>query len=371
MGSPEAEIVFSLKQHLQGGGLPGVSPSRLLVDADPSYLHSRRAKSLEPMARIDIDGAHPDLVCCSERSTGSLITGFEVKASSVDWLKGLAQARRYRAGVHHSYLALPGHVRELERDAGRMARDMGVGVLVLEGGTWREVVQPIDPTPLPWTLGSTAAALEGVPLARQLQLNHPLNYLVVPFLASTLPPGSSLWEALELRWPDLGNLGTRQHAVAGAKTLRLLDAQLQPTVEGGAVADLLQAVGFRPESRPSKRLRLADAAPALAAIARFVLVQQPAVRLIRRVLQDAGGSAPLPSLATAAAEIEPILAAALFLADPSREFGSSMEGRDFNPSTVFKLKQNLWHAGILATGAHPSAGGRAAEYRPAEDVWGV
>jgi hypothetical protein len=371
MGSPEAEVVYSLKQHLQQGGLAGVSPSRLLVDADPSYMHSRRAKALEPMARVDIEGAYPDLLCCSDRSASSLITGFEVKASSVDWLKGLAQARRYRSGVHHSYLALPGRAKELERDAGRMARDMGVGVLVLEGEKWHEIVQPIDPIPLPWSLGSTAAALDGVPLARQLQLNHPLNYLVVPFLAACLPPGRSLGEELESRWPDLGRKGTRQHAIAGAKTLRLLDAQLQPTIEGGAVADLLQAVGFSPESRPSKRLRLVEVAPALAAIARFVLVQQPAVRLIRRVLHDAGGSALMPALATAAAKIEPVLAAALFLADPSSEFALSMAGRDYNPSTVFKLKQNLWHAGILSTGKHASAGGRAAEYRPADDVWAL
>jgi hypothetical protein len=42
MGSPEAEIVFSLKQHLQGGGLPGVSLTATWCPA----LISRGTKSL-------------------------------------------------------------------------------------------------------------------------------------------------------------------------------------------------------------------------------------------------------------------------------------------------------------------------------------
>ena len=370
-GSPEAQVVHALKRHLIDAGLAGVVPNRILVDADPSYMHSRFARELEPMARVEVGGGRPDLLCSSDRTGGALVTGFEVKASSRDWLQGLAQARRYRAGVHHSFLALPGRPADLAREAGTMARETGVGVLVLSDGTWHEVVKPADPTPQPWTLGPTAGALEGVPLARQLQLNHPLNYLIVPFLAATLGEKRDLWAELEGRWPDLGSPGTRRHAVAGAKTLQLLDASMHPTAEGSAVADLLLGLGFTPETRPSKRARLADAAPAVAAIARFVFLRQPAVRLLLRSLVEAGGPISLAKLAMLAVRLDPPLGGALFLADPSAEVRVDMVGGEFNPTTVFKLKQNLWHSGLLATGAHSSAGGCSGDFRPEDDVWAL
>jgi hypothetical protein len=250
-----------------------------------------------------------------------------------------------------------------------MARESGVGVLVLEGDNWHELVRPADPTPLPWTLGSTSAALEGVPAARQLQLNHPLNYLVVPLLAATLTQNRDLEEELAARWSDLGSRGTRRHAVVGAQSLRLIDTDRKPTAEGIAVADLLLGLGFTTENRPNKRARLADVAPAVAAIARFVFLQQPAVRLILRVLATARRPFPLPELAINSIRLDPPLGGALFLDDPSLEFSPDLTGPSYNSSTVFKLKQNLWHAGLLSTGFHSSAGGRAANFRPAEDLW--
>ena len=42
---------------------------------------------------------------------------------------------------------------------------------------------------------------------------------------------------------------------------------------------------------------------------------------------------------------------------------------DFNPSFVFKLKQNLWHAGILRFKAHHSSGKRGSIYQPQDDFW--
>ena len=369
--SPEASVVRSLKRHLLDGGLGGVVPAQILVDADSSYMGSRYASELEPMARVDVGGGRPDLLCSTERTQGTIVSGFEVKASGRDWLQGIAQARRYRAGVHHSYLALPGRRADLEREASTMARETGVGILVREDENWLEVVRPADPIPLPWTLGSTSAVLEGVPVARRLQLNHPLNYLVVPLLAATLNTDRTLEDELAARWPDLGSPGTRRHAITGAQSLRLIDAALKPTAEGNAVADLLLGLGFTTESRPSKKARLAVVAPALAAVARFVLLQQPAVRLILRSLAATGRPVPLPELAATACRLDPPLGGALFLDDPSREFRPDLPGGSYNPSTVFKLKQNLWHAGLLATPYHASAGGRAADFRPAEDLWAL
>jgi hypothetical protein len=372
MNAPEAKVVRSLKTHLRRCGLHGVPASQILVDADPSYTRSAFARELEPMARVEVGGGRPDLLCSIERGDSALVTGFEVKASTMDWLKGIAQARRYRAGVHHAYLALPGVPSVVEKETGGFARETGVGVLVVnDAHEWHEVTPPADPMPLPWTLGSTAAVLAGAPIARQLQLNHPLNYLVVPYLAAKRRPDRSLLEELDASWPDLGSEGTRRHAIAGARSLRLIDTNDGATIEGQAVADLLLGIGFHPSNRPPKRRRLFEVSPAIAAVARFVLFQQSAVRLIHRVLSERGTRLPLPHLALEAIRLDPPLGGALFLQDPSIDVRLDLPGAAFNPSTVFKLKQNLWHAGLLATGAHSSAGSSADSFVPGDDTWAL
>jgi hypothetical protein len=254
-----------------------------------------------------------------------------------------------------------------------MAQELGVGLLVLDDGKWSEAVLPAEPTPQPWSVGSTASALDGAGIARSLQLNHPLNYLVVPVLAAEAKNEGGLFAEMERRWPALGTLGTRRHAISGAQTLRLIDASLLPTAEGRAVADLLRSLGFVPEAEHFKRRRLAEAAPAFAAVARFVFLQQSAVRLILRTLSEAGGALVLPQLLERSYRVDAMLSGALFLEDPSVGsvvFGE-LSGADYNPSTVFKLKQNLWHAGLLATGAHASAGTKAAEFSPYDDTWSI
>jgi hypothetical protein len=345
--------------------------ARVLVDADPSYFHSQFARYLEPMAALRIAGARPDLVCLAETRTVALVYGFEVKARLQDWPRGLAQARRYRSGVHRSYLALPGPARELEKQAGSMASDSGIGLLALDKEEWIQVLPPADPLPLPTLVAATVRVLVGVPAARRLQLNHPLNYLVVPYLASAHPSLSPA-ESLERWWPDLGSPGTRQHAIQGAMTLGLIDGNGMPTADGLAVADLMESVGFHPAEAVDKRKRLADVAPPLAAVARVALLRQPAVRLIIEALtQVRGQELAIGPLYSAARRIDDTLADALFLADPSRVPGGDLSAAAFNQSTVFKMKQVLWHAAILSTKAHTTAGGRAVDYRPAEDIWAL
>jgi hypothetical protein len=366
---PEAAVVHSLKLRLLRHGLDGAQVSRVIVDADPSYFHSRFARSLEPMATVRIAGSRPDLVCLAETSSFPLVLAFEVKARFLEWPKGLAQARRYRSGAHQSYLALPGPARELEKQAGSMARDSGVGLLALIREEWIHVLPAADPLPFPATLAATARILAGVPAARRLQLNHPLNYLVVPYLASTYP-SVSLTEALERWWPDLGSSATRQHAIQGAVTLGLVDGNGTPTVDGYAVTDLMQSVRFDLGESVDKRKRLADVAPPLAAICRVVLLRQPAVRLLIEVLTEVqNNELSAGALYSAARRRDDTLADALFLVDPSRAPANDLSEVPFNPSTVFKMKQVLWHAGILSTKAHTTAGGRGGDYRSSEDVW--
>jgi hypothetical protein len=367
----EAEVVHSLKAHLMRSGLRGARLRQVVVDADPSYVRSRYCRALEPLATIRINGSRPDLVCTVEHGSRDVVVGFEVKARQADWWQGIAQARKYRRGVHHAYLALPGATAEIKRDASEAAQESGVGILALEEGAWQELLLAADPRPLPWMVEATAAVLAGVPAARRLSLNHPLNYLVVPLLMVRHPHMSPI-EALEASWPDLRTASARRMAVDGAATLALLDRDWNITAEGSTVADLLECLDFAPERRLDKRLRLAEAAPAVAAVARSVLLRQPAVQLLVEVLRLRRGKAlPIGKLYESTRRENDTLAGALFLSDPSRDVAEEVAGTDFKPSTVFQFKQILWHAGILETKAHITAGRGAENFDPQEDLWSL
>ena len=367
--SPEARVVYSLKQHLLAEGLRGGRVCEVIVDADGAYQASPHAKALEPMATVWIDGFRPDLVCSVKQESCSMVAGFEVKADITDWPKGLTQARVYRNGVHHAFLAVPssgnGRFRALEQEA----RDSGIGVLMLDGSHWREAVPPADPRPLPSKLQATSLALEGVPAARKLQLNHPLNYLVVPFLR-LLDAETSLSLLLERHWPDLRATSSRRYAIEGARILGLIDIDGYLTPKGATMADLLQGMGFRPETRPAKRLRLANAAAPVGAVARAMLLGQPAVSLVVDTLRRTrDGCLGISELLVAAAQRDEVLARALFLRDPERDLDTPFRPVHFRSATVFQFKQILWHAGILATKADPGAGAGASHYQPDRDEW--
>lgn len=370
--SPEAEVVHSLKAHLLQHGLKRGRVSDIVVDSDGAYRASRFAKSLEPMASIRIDGCRPDIVCSIAYPSHTVMAAFEVKAKLTDWLKGVAQARVYRSGVHSSYLAVPSTRDASDRGMARVIRDAGeagVGLLVRSLIGWTEIVGPLNPQPLPWLLKASALALRGVSAARRLQLNHPLNYLIVPLFRSC-DPKRRLDLLLESKWPDLKSAGTRRHAIDGAKALGLITREGSLTPEGATVADLLMSVGFNPDDRPPKRARLADAAPPLAAVARSVMLRQPMVQLIIESLTARKGH-PLNvlDLFQEAKVRDEVLASALFLNNPERGSEMSLAAADFNPSTVFKFKQVLWHSGILISKADASAGSTAASYKPEKDLW--
>lgn len=366
----EARVVAALKRYLTAGQPGMAAPDAVVVDAHPAYVASRYRAALEPMARLEIGSVRADLICSSGQAAARVVTGYEVKPSSGDWRQGLGQARSYRGGVHHAWLAIEGDATALARDATDQARELGVGLLVLgRDGTWRELVRPVEPMPRPSLLGSSLSVLEGVPIARRLQLNHPLNYLAVAFVALMAPQGAALMQEMARSWPSLGSDGTRRHAISGAASIGLIDAEGALTLKGRTAAELMQALGFDPGAPPPSRARLCDAAPGLGAVARFVLLHNPAVDLVMRALARLPGPAPLPRLALAAAELDPALAAALFLADPAAELRPDLPGAAWNPSTVFKLKQVMWHAGLVATKSHASAGGAGGNYDPADDRW--
>jgi hypothetical protein len=370
--SPEAEVVHSLKTYLLQEGLRQGRVSDIIVDSDGAYRASRFAKALEPMASIRIDGCRPDILCSVRYSSHTLVAAFEVKAKLTDWLKGIAQARIYRSGAHNSYLALPSIKETSDSRLTRVIKDAGnagVGLLVRGGKGWTEIVTPSNPQPLPWLLNASASALRGISAARRLQLNHPLNYLIVPFLRSQHPE-TPLEQLLESQWPDLQRPGTRRHAIDGAKALGLITHEGALSPDGATVADLLVSVGFNPILRPSKRARLADVAPPLAAVARSVMLRQPAIQLIIESLMVRNNhSLKVIELFREARARDEVLATALFLNNPDCSPKQSLNAADFNPSMVFKFKQVIWHAGILASKADSSAGGTAVSYRPDNDLW--
>lgn len=370
----EAEVVYSLKRQLLTQGVLGLNVSQVLVDADGAYKSSRFAHMLEPMAAVRIDGFRPDILCSIQKESLSILAAFEVKAHWNDWPRGLSQARWYRSGVHHSYLAIPAPEKENQQKLKLLredAREKGVGVLLKSSSGWDEIIAPPDPRPLPWTYATVRSALEGIPITRRLQLNHPLNYIVVPFLRFQ-DPDAPLESLLQINWLDLQRIGTRRHAIEGANHLGLITREGRLTTDGLTVAELLAAVDFDPRYRHNKKARLCDASPPLAAITRSVLLRQASVRLtIKTLMTSPWYSLNVIDLFTAGRTKDDVLATALFLSDPGNTRETGFLPTDFNPSAVFKFKQVLWHSGILATKAHASAGKSASSYHPTEDIWSL
>jgi hypothetical protein len=175
---------------------------------------------------------------------------------------------------------------------------------------------------------------------------------------------------LATHWNDLGSPGTRRHAIDGAQSLGLIDLDGHLTVDGSIVADLMREMRFSAENRPSKRARLAEIAPQIAVVARVCLLRQPIVRLVLETLQHAPSvGVSIYDLIRRARVRDRLLADALFLSNPDLESIENLRPEDFNPSTVFKFKQVLWHAGLLVSKAHASAGRKRDDYVPGDDLW--
>ncbi len=365
----EADVVWSLKQHLQEEGLSGHAVSDIAVDSDGSYRASAYASRLEPMMSLCIGGFYPDLVCNYEGHNENGVAAFEVKASFGDWVKGITQARAYQEGVHRAYLALPfkknSRLAQLERDA----RKDGVGIWFLRDGGWHEGVAPSLPRPNLGMTHSISAALRGIVLPRRLKLNHPLNYLTAVYLRATAPD-MPLQDAPAQQWGNLRTRGTRQHAISGAHYLGLLVGDDQLTRRGLVVADLMKCIGYRSDQAIDRRKRLCEASPGLATIVRTVLVEQETTKLVVGALES-GGNARLNTveLLRVAQVINAPLAAGLLLLDPQDIEREDIAVGSFSPSFVYQFKQILWHAGILATKIHATAGKGAHVYRHAVDFW--
>jgi hypothetical protein len=279
----------------------------------------------------------------------------------LDHERGVVQAARYGAGVHETYLCVPGNGWSSAWLRG-MARQTGVG-LVLAGPDRIEVEVPATPPrPNPRTLEATRRTLLGEAGIGSFGLNKPLHYAAALDAAvrSARP-----WDDLRDQW-RLNDSAVRM-ATRGAETLGLLAAG-QPTVKGRAVADTLAALGFRlSDARHLTRSRLADHAPGLAALLRTVLLDHPPVDLIVRALATRPDQ-PIAAdqLAARALAVDEGMARAVFGPPPAPG-----EMWSIRATTRFQLKAGLYDVGILDSplGKNASGAQGAGGYDPGQDVW--
>ena len=177
-------------------------------------------------------------------------------------------------------------------------------------------------------------------------------------------------EAMVENWEDLGTHGSRQHATNGARYLGLLTRSETLSRLGLTVCDLMQALDFEKASGINKRTRFCDASPGLAAVTRFVFMQQESTKLLVEALERSGNDRiNTEELLREAAKINEPLATGLFLTDPRDFEKPAIPSSAFTPSFTFQFKQTLWHSGILSTPIHKTAGKGASVYEHQHDYW--
>lgn len=361
-GSPEAEIVYWLKNSLRDTGIQGRTCREIIVDADGSYLSSPFHQALEPTGTIWIGGWRPDLVCVLEEAHTERIAAFEVKAST-DHEKGVVQARRYRAGAHEAYLCVPRTGSRSPDWLREHATESGIGLVRVTARSLELDVEPAPLRPDPAALAITQRYLLGQRTIRALGLNKPLHYVAV---LMAMVSSSEPITALATQWGLQAS--AIQHAVRGAETLGLVVGG-QVTIKGHAYAEIFRALGFDlTRTRALTRKRLVEHEPALAAVIRSILLDQPPVELIIRILATTDGPTTIEQLATRAHAIDEGMASALFAARP--EPG---EPRLIRPSTRFNLKAALYDVGLIDSPLARSASGpqRPGGCDPAADVWQI
>ncbi len=99
-------------------------------------------------------------------------------------------------------------------------------------------------------------------------------------------------------------------------------------------------------------------------------MQQESTKLIVEALERSGYCGlNTEELLREAAKINEPLATGLFLTDPRDFEKPAIPSSAFTPSFTFQFKQNLWHAGILSTPIHKTAGKGFSVYEHQHDYW--
>jgi len=356
-------------------------------------------ETLAPFNHVRVGTGYPDLVgvrtlddewlAADRLGDDPPLVAIEAKGRTdggrVDVERGVVQAYDRLHEANAAFVAAP--TPAISQSAQTLARELNVGVLGVDADG---AVEPIE---RPRVVGNRTtsetnairfqASAQGV-ADRSFSLNHPKNYLAYP-LAAYLPGET---EAIV----EQRVVGAVEGARQGAQFLALVDVtptrtELTPLGrevvrfahrEYGSVDAALDAFD---DWRGSSR-RFCEAAPRWGQLARRVVYEYPATKLLVEELQhlhEDGVEMPtLVELVTYLHELHPSFTIELFVrgADDVRSRVLSADGElrteplsageTYHSPTVFQLKAMLYHAGILTErGAEPS------NLDPDADVWAL
>ncbi|WP_435333410.1 hypothetical protein [Haloarchaeobius sp. TZWWS8] len=357
------------------------------------------AADLSPFNHVLVGSGYPDLVGVGRLDdtmmaglgdeTDTPLVAVEAKGyrrdGVVDTERGVVQAHDRLTDANVAYLAAP--AKAITTGTQMLARDLNVGVLAVhDDGS-------VTPLEVPHVVGAQAssattalrfqATAQGV-ADQSFGLNHPKNYLAYP-LACYLPGPTDDLVAEHV-------VGATDGARAGAAFLGLVTERpdgVELTHLGEEVVrfaireygDVHEALRAFEEWKRSRK-RFIDVAPRWGQLARRVVYEYPATRLLVQELQQLhreGETAPtLQELVCRLHEDHPSFAVELFVStretargrvldgDGGLNRGALADGTVYQSGTTFQLKAMLYHTGIVT-----ERGGEPCNVDPTEDVWAL
>lgn len=345
-----------------GGGYPDLVGVRAL---EPEWLAVERLGREPPLIAIEAKG----------------VTG-----RGVDTQRGIVQAYDRLHEANAAYLAAPAVV--VTGTDRTLARELNVGILgVHDDGT-------VEPLEVPRVVGNRTtdeatairfqASAQGV-ADQSFGLNHPKNYLGYPLAHYASGETGTLLSEYRV-------VGAVESARRGARFLGLVEdgptgIDLTPlgrevvrfarSRHGSVVAALEEF-----ETWYRRRRRFVDLAPAWGQLARRVVFDYPATKLlVEEIQQMHDDGIPEPSLVELVEylhELHPSFTVELFVRGtrsvrsrvltPDGELRSEplRDGAVFHSPTVFQLKAMLYHTGILT-----ERGREPTRLDPETDVWAL
>ena len=356
-------------------------------------------EELAPFNHVRLGGGYPDLVGVRALEAEWLaverlgdeppLVAIEAKGYTdrgVDTRRGIVQAYDRLHEANAAYLAAPaGAVTGTDR---ALARELNVGVLgVHASGT-------VEPLEVPRVVGNRTtdeatairfqASAQGV-ADRSFGLNHPKNYLGYPLAHYAAGETDTLLSEYRV-------VNAVEDARRGARFLGLVEdgpAGVELTPLGREVVRFarsrygsVEAALEEFETWYRSRKRFVDLSPAWGQLARCVVFDYPATKLlVEEIQQMHEDGIPEPSLVDLVEYLHglhPTFTVELFLhgdgsirsrvltPDGELRTGPLGEGGVYHSPTVFQLKAMLYHTGILT-----ERGREPTRLDPETDVWAL
>ena len=356
-------------------------------------------EALAPFNHVRLGGGYPDLVGVRSLEPEWLaverlgdeppLVAIEAKGytdAGVDTRRGIVQAYDRLHEANAAYLAVPaGAVSGTDRT---LARELNVGVLGVHANGTVEALEVPRVVGNRTTDEATAirfqASARGV-ADQSFGLNHPKNYLGYPL--AHYAAGGTDTVLSEYRVVD-----AVEDARRGARFLGLVDdgpAGIELTPLGREVVRFarsrygtVEAALEEFETWYRSPKRFVDIAPAWGRLARRVVFDYPATKLlveeIQRMHEDGIPEPSLVELVEYLHELHPAFTVELFVrgegsarsrvltTDGDLRSEPLYDGAVYHSPTVFQLKAMLYHTGILT-----ERGGEPTRLDPETDVWAL